>query len=60
MKILPFRGVTLKPTERAYVPLKNGTRVFKLALRLRDRHVFMGQSLGILNVFNVLTLKQVF
>ena len=34
--------------------------IFKIALHLRDRHVFMWQSLKILNVFNTLTLKQIF
>ena len=31
-----------------------------MALRLRDRHVFMRQSVEILNVLNTLTLKQIF
>ena len=31
-----------------------------MALRLKDQHVFMWQSLKISNVFNTLTLKQVF
>ena len=34
--------------------------IFKIGLRLRDLHVFMWQSLRILNVFNTLTLKQIF
>ena len=34
--------------------------IFKTALRLKDRHVFMKQSLGIWNVFNTFTLKKVF
>ena len=34
--------------------------IFKIPLRLRDRHVFMWQSMKILNVFNSLTLKQIF
>ena len=34
--------------------------IFKIALRLRDWHVFMGQSVGILSAFNTLTLKQIF
>ena len=34
--------------------------IFKIALGLRDRYVFMSQSLEILNVFNTLTLKQIF
>ena len=33
--------------------------IFKIALRLRDRHVFMWKSVKILNVFNILTLKQI-
>ena len=32
----------------------------KIALRLRDQHVFMWQLAKILNVFNSLTLKQIF
>ena len=34
--------------------------IFKTVLRLRDRHVFMGQSLKVSNVFNTLTLEQIF
>ena len=34
--------------------------IFKIALRLRNRHIFMWQSVEILNVFNILTLKQIF
>ena len=34
--------------------------IFKIALRLRDRHLFMWQSVEILNVFNTLTLRQIF
>ena len=33
--------------------------IFKISLRLRDCHVFITQWLGILNVFNSLTLKQI-
>ena len=40
-----------------FIPLLG---IFKIALRLRDRHAFMWQSLKILNVFNTLTLKQIF
>ena len=32
--------------------------IFKIVLRLRDGHAFMGQSPEIFNVFNTLTLKQ--
>ena len=31
-----------------------------MALRLRDRHVFIRQAVGILIDFNILTLKQIF
>ena len=34
--------------------------IFKIALRLRDRHVFMWQSVKVSNVFNTLILKQIF
>ena len=34
--------------------------MFKIALRLRDEHVFRWQLLEMFNVFNTLTLKQVF
>ena len=34
--------------------------IFKIALRLWDQHISVWQSLEILNVFNVLTLKEVF
>ena len=34
--------------------------IFKIALRLRDRYVFMWQLVEILNVFNISTLKQGF
>ena len=34
--------------------------IFKIALRLRDWHVFVWQSVKVSNVFNTLTLKQIF
>ena len=34
--------------------------IFKIALRLRDQHVFMWQSVKVSNVFNTLTLRQIF
>ena len=34
--------------------------ILKIAFRLRDRHVFMGQSVEILNDINTLTLEQIF
>ena len=33
--------------------------IFKIALRLRDRHVFIWQSTKVSNVFHTLTLKQI-
>ena len=52
IKLLPVRGFILKPTETL--------GIFKTALYLRDRHIFMWQSLELLNVFNTLTLKRFF
>ena len=37
--------------------LKTVLGIFKLIHRIRDRHIFMWQSLGILNIFNSLTLN---
>ena len=54
------RSFILKSTERTYVLLKTILETFKIALRLRDRHVFERQSVNILNVFNTLTLKNFF
>ena len=34
--------------------------IFKVVLRLRDRDVFMWQSVKVSSVFNTLTLKQIF
>ena len=34
--------------------------IFKIAFRLRDRHVFMSQSVKVSNIFSTLTLKQIF
>ena len=34
--------------------------ILKIAFRLRDRHAFMWQSGKVSNVFNTLTLKQIF
>ena len=33
---------------------------FETAFHLRDQHIFIWRSLGILNVFNAITLKQIF
>ena len=45
-----------------WVLLKNDTRDVqnKIVLRLRDRHIFMWQSVKVLKVFITLTLKQIF
>ena len=55
-----FVEIFLKPTERPYSPLKIALANFKIALRLRDYHVFRWHSLEILNVINNLSLKKVF
>ena len=34
--------------------------IFKIALRLRDWHISMQQSVKVSNAFNTLTLKQIF
>ena len=34
--------------------------IFQIVLRLQDQHVFMWQSVEILNIFNTSTLKQIF
>ena len=34
--------------------------IFKIALRLRDRHDFMWQPVKVSDVFNTLTLEQIF
>ena len=34
--------------------------IFKIALRVRDRHVLMWQTVKVSNVFNSITLKQIF
>ena len=60
METLCHRGFILKSTKRASVLLKTVLGIFKIALRLRGRHVFMWQSLEILNVFNALNWKQIF
>ena len=33
------------------------TKIFEIALRLRERHVLIWESLGILNVLDILTIK---
>ena len=52
------RGFTLKPRKIPYAFLKTVLGMFKIVLRLRQRHVFMSQSLGILNIFNTLNLNK--
>ena len=57
MKTLIPRVFTLKPTEKAYFLLQNGIRDFQSSLPFqRSACFFMWQS----NVFNTLTLKQIF
>ena len=54
-KTLFLRVFILKPTETATV-----LGILKIALRLRDGHVFMWQSVKVSNVFNTPTLKKMF
>ena len=56
--MLFLRGLILKSTERAQIVLKNCTRDFQKALRLRDPPL-MWQSIEILNDFYTLTLRQI-
>ena len=58
--MLFLRGFILKSTEKGLVLLKNGIKDFQIAFRLRNRRVFMLQSVKILNIFNTLTLKQIY
>ena len=51
---VPIYWTWIKSTEKRLIL----NRV-KIALRLRDWHVFMWKSLQILNVFNISTLKQI-
>ena len=53
-----LRGFILKPTERFFC--KTVLEISKTVLHLRDRHVFMWQSVEILNVFSSLSLKPIF
>ena len=62
---LTHRVFILKPSERTFLfPPKTVLGIFKLALRLRDRHIFkfrhIRQSLEIIHAFKTLTLMQVF
>ena len=55
-----LRGFTLKPIESAQVLLKIGTRDFQNSHLLERSACFMRQSVKILNVFDTVTLKQIF
>ena len=59
-KTLFLRGIILKPTEKAYILLKNGTRGFQNSPRFERSAYFMWQSVKVSNFFNTLTLKQIF
>ena len=56
-----FLEVSFKPN-RKYIDssIKTVLEIFKIALRWRDWHVFMWQSVETLNDFNTLTLKKIF
>ena len=50
---------TIQQKQRRFLE-KTVPEILQTALRLTDRHAFMSQSLKSLDVFNSLTLKQVF
>ena len=58
MLFLLFLNFPIKANRKSIGSSKN--RIFKIALRLRDRPRFMSQIVKILNVFNTLTLKEIF
>ena len=57
--MLFLRDFILRPTERAYVLLKNGTRDFQNSPPF-ERSACFHVTVKILNVFNNLTFKQIF
>ena len=54
-----LRDFILRPTERAYVLLKNGTRDFENSPPF-ERSACFHVTLKLLNVFNNLTFRQIF
>ena len=54
------RGFILKPTERAQVLLRNGTRDFQNSPLFQRSACFYMTISGSLNIFNVVTLKHIF
>ena len=60
-KRLFFQGFCFKATRKDLMFLsKTVLGIYKIALRLRGRHVFMWESLGIWTILILLTWKQVF
>ena len=57
--MLFLRGFVLKPTERAKVLFRNGTRDFQNSPPF-ERLAFFYVTVKILKVFSTLTLKQIF
>ena len=55
-----FLDVYLKANSESIVSSKNGTRDFQNSPPFERQHVFVWQSRKILNVFNTLTLTQIF
>ena len=51
-------GFCVNNGKRLFLEITLG--IFKIALRLGDRYLFMRQSVKIFKVFNTLTLKQIF
>ena len=58
--MLLLRGFILQPIDRAYVLLKNSNRDFQNSPPPEVLAYFYTAITGNLNVFNTLTLKQIF
>ena len=58
-KTLSLRGFILKPTERAYVLLKIGTRDFQNSSPFERSACFYMKIIENLSIFNTLSLKEI-
>ena len=58
--MLPLKGLILKPKGRPYVPLKDRVRDISNSPPFKRSPCFYVTMTLILNVFNILTLKQAF
>ena len=57
---LPQINVCRNPENGRKTLYSEPFRIFKIPFHFRDRHIFMWQSVKVSNVFNILTLKQIF